>query len=135
MPAGLLLNERWLSSMVPELRAGTEGDAASIRALLESAGLPTEDLLTSNPQFVVAWDNSRLVAVGALQRFAAAALLRSVAVAPDRRGSGLGRTIVRDLERIANLGRVERLFLLTQTSAVAGGSGCDVRPPAGCTRT
>jgi len=102
--------------MVPQLREGTQGDAASIRALLESAGLPTEGLSASNPQFVVAWDSSRLVAAGALQRFGAAALLRSVAVAPDRRGSGLGRAIVRDLERVARLARVEQLFLLTQTA-------------------
>jgi len=102
--------------MAPQLRAGTERDAAGIRALLESAGLPTDDLLTSNPKFVVACEDDRVVATGALQRFGASALLRSVVVAADVRGLGLGRIIVRDLERVAQLDRVEQLFLLTQTA-------------------
>jgi GNAT superfamily N-acetyltransferase len=94
----LLLDERRLNPVGPQLRAGTEGDAASIQALLESSGLPTDDLLSSNPRFVVACDNDRVVAAGALQSFGSSALLRSVAVAPKWRGAGLGRTIVRDLE-------------------------------------
>ena len=102
--------------MVPQLRAGTERDAASIRALLKDAGLPTDDLLSSNPQFVVACEDDRVIATGALQSFGFSALLRSVAVAPDLRGAGLGRTIVRDLERAARAGRIEQLFLLTQTA-------------------
>jgi amino-acid N-acetyltransferase len=102
--------------MSSQLRAGTVQDAASIRALLESAGLPTDDLLTSNPLFVVACDNDRVIATGALQRFGTSALLRSVVVAPDLRGSGLGRTIVQDLERLAQSSRIEQVFLLTQTA-------------------
>jgi hypothetical protein len=39
--------------MTSQLRTGTDQDTASIRLLLESAGLPTDDLLTSNPQFVL----------------------------------------------------------------------------------
>jgi amino-acid N-acetyltransferase len=102
--------------MLPQLRAGADGDTASICALLERAGLPTDDLLTSNPQFVIAYDTDRIVAVGALQPFGSRALLRSVAVAHDRRGTGLGRMVVRDLERVAALDRIEQLFLLTQTA-------------------
>jgi N-acetylglutamate synthase-like GNAT family acetyltransferase len=102
--------------MPSQLRAGTVQDAASIRALLESAGLPTEDLLTSTPLFVVACDNDRIIATGALQRFGRSALLRSVVVAADLRRSGLGRTIVQDLERLAQSTRTEQLFLLTQTA-------------------
>jgi amino-acid N-acetyltransferase len=102
--------------MTSQVRTGTDQDTASIRLLLESAGLPTDDLLTSNPQFVVACDNDRVVAIGALQRFGVSALLRSVVVASDVRGSGLGRSIVQDLERAARSGRIEQLFLLTQTA-------------------
>jgi amino-acid N-acetyltransferase len=102
--------------MTSQLRPGTDQDAASIRLLLESAGLPTDDLLTSNPQFVVACDNDRVVATGALQRFGASALLRSVVAAPDLRGSGLGRSIVRELERVAREVGITQLFLLTQTA-------------------
>ena len=38
-------------------------------------------------------------------------------VAPDRRGSGLGLTIMNELERMARAARVSRLVLLTQTAA------------------
>lgn len=102
--------------MTSKLRPGTDQDTASIRVLLESAGLPTDDLLTSNPLFVVACDNDRVVATGALQRFGLSALLRSVVVASDLRGSGLGRSVVRDLERVAREGGIAELFLLTETA-------------------
>jgi amino-acid N-acetyltransferase len=102
--------------MTSKLRLGTDQDTASIRVLLESAGLPTDDLLTSNPQFVVACDNDRVVAIGALERFGASALLRSVVVASDLRGSGLGRSIVQELERVARAVGIAQLFLLTQTA-------------------
>ena len=102
--------------MTSKLRPGTDQDTASIRVLLESAGLPTDDLLTSNPLFVVACDSNRVVAAGALQRFGLSALLRSVVVASDLRGSGLGRSVVRDLERVAREGGIAQLLLLTQTA-------------------
>ncbi len=98
------------------LRAGSRQDAASIRTLLESCGLPTSDLLSSDPQFIVACEEAKIVAVGALQPFGSTALLRSVAVASDLRGTGLGRIIVQDLERIAGAAGISRLVLLTQSA-------------------
>lgn len=100
----------------PRLRAGTSQDAAAIRTLLESCGLPTSDLLSSNPQFIVACEEAKIVAVGALQPFGSTALLRSVAVASDLRGTGLGRIIVQDLERIACAAGISRLVLLTESA-------------------
>jgi amino-acid N-acetyltransferase len=100
----------------PLLRAGTEQDAASIRALLESGGLPTSDLLSSKPQFIVACEGAKIVATGALERFGTSALVRSVAVAVDLRGTGLGRIVVQDLERIARAAHITRLVLLTQSA-------------------
>jgi amino-acid N-acetyltransferase len=57
-----------------------------------------------------------IVAAGALQRFDSSALVRSVVVAADRRGTGLGRLIAQELENIASATRVNRLILLTQTA-------------------
>lgn len=102
--------------MPSQLRAGTEQDAASIRVLLEGAGLPTDDLLTSNPQFIVACEGKAIVAAGALQFFGASALLRSVVVASGLRGTGLGRSVVEDLERVARAARITQLVLLTETA-------------------
>jgi len=54
------------------------------------AGLPTIDLDSARPEFVVACDDGEVIEAGALQRFGPAALLRSVAVAPAKRGHGSG---------------------------------------------
>ena len=87
-------------------------DLAAIRALLERSGLPTSDLESARPEFAVIRENGRVVAAGALQRFGSSALLRSVVVAPDRRGSGLGRSVVSELERLARAAQIGQLILL-----------------------
>ena len=99
-----------------ELRAASESDLPTVRRLLESAGLPTSDLASPRPQFAVIADGGQIIATGALQRFGSVALLRSVAVAPDRRGAALGRRIVRELERAARAAEIGQLVLLTQTA-------------------
>jgi N-acetylglutamate synthase-like GNAT family acetyltransferase len=99
-----------------DLRAAAAEDMPAVRALLESGGLPTSDLLCSNPRFIVACEGTRIVGAGALQAFGSAALLRSVIVTEELRGSGLGRTIVRGLERMAGAARVRELVLLTLTA-------------------
>jgi N-acetylglutamate synthase-like GNAT family acetyltransferase len=102
---------------VSEVTSGCVQDLAAIRVLLERAGLPTSDLESARPEFVVIRENGRVVAAGALQRFGSSALLRSVVVAPDRRGSGLGRSVVRELERLARVAQIGQLILLTQAAA------------------
>jgi amino-acid N-acetyltransferase len=62
-------------------------------------------------------EEGQVVAAGALQRFGSSALLRSVVVAEDRRGSGFGQMIVCELERLARAARITELILLTQTAA------------------
>ncbi len=92
-------------------------DLIAISALLERSGLPTDDLESARPEFAVIHQDGEVVAAGALQRFGTSALLRSLVVAPDRRRSGLGRTVVCELERLARAAGVSRLVLLTQTAA------------------
>lgn len=99
-----------------ELDAAAEGDLALIRLLLEQAGLPTSDLVTSGPQFKVLREDGRVVAAGALQRFGSTALVRSVVVVGERRGIGLGQVIVQELENEARASGIGRLILLTQTA-------------------
>ena len=99
-----------------QLHTATESDLAGIRALLEQAGLPTSDLEASKPNFTVLRKHGVIVAAGALQRFDSSALVRSVVVAADRRGTGLGRLIVQELENIASATRIGRLILLTHTA-------------------
>jgi amino-acid N-acetyltransferase len=115
--AELLFAARSLTRMPsPLLRTGTERDAAHIRALLERSGLPTSDLDAAQPQFIVLCEGAQIIGAGALQPFGSIALLRSVAVEPQRRGSGLGRMIVQELERRACASDIAQLVLLTQTA-------------------
>ena len=103
-----------------EIRLGAEEEArpaCCATTLLERTGLPTSDLESARPEFAVLRENGRVIAAGALQRFGSSALLRSVVVAPDRRGSGVGLTIVNELERMARAAQVSRVVLLTQTAA------------------
>src|SRR5205085_1657026 len=99
------------------MNAASAEELIEIRSLLESSGLPASDLASARPEFVTIRERGRVVAAGALQRFGSTALLRSVTVAEDRRGSGLGRAIVLELERLAREARIERLILLTETAA------------------
>jgi N-acetylglutamate synthase-like GNAT family acetyltransferase len=92
-------------------------DLIAIRALLERAGLPTSDLESAQPEFVVIRADGKATAAGALQRFGSSALLRSLVVAPDHRGNGLGRLIVSELEYSARAAQITELILLTQTAA------------------
>lgn len=103
--------------MTALLRTATAQDAPRIRSLLVADGLPTSDLETAAPHFVVACDaEGHILAAGALQLFGNTALLRSVVVAREARGAGLGRRVVQDLERVARKTQVQELFLLTQTA-------------------
>ena len=102
--------------VVATLRAAEARDMEAIYALLEGCGLPTADLPRGRPEFVVAREGTRIVGVGALERFGEAGLLRSIAVAPDRRGMGIGPMVVGYLEERARTSGLSELVLLTQTA-------------------
>jgi N-acetylglutamate synthase-like GNAT family acetyltransferase len=75
---------------------------ADLVALLSSAGLPTEDLHEAGRVFTRFVDPSgHVVGVGGYEPLGAAVLLRSIVVAPDRRGEGHGRHIAEALMRRA----------------------------------
>ena len=105
-----------LRVVLATLRAAGLRDMEAIRLLLEGSGLPTADLPRARPELVVACDGRRIVGVGGLERFDGAGLLRSIAVAPDRRGAGIGPMIVGYLEERARAQELSELVLLTQTA-------------------
>lgn len=100
----------------PIITLATHGDAAAVRALLTQSRLPTSDLVSSRPEFVVARSGGELVAIGAVESLGASGLLRSVVVVPSRRKSGLGRDIVQRLERHARKAGMRELVLLTESA-------------------
>ena len=85
----------------PVVRAADGGDRAALRALLAASALPVADLDGAAIEFLVAADDDIVVGVVGLERFDDTALLRSLAVRADRRGSGLGDALVRAAEELA----------------------------------
>lgn len=113
----------------PVIRAGTRDDLSCIRDLLQRAQLPVADLESSEVVFLVAdLDGVPVGAVG-LQVFGASALLRSLVVSDDRRGTGLGRALLSAAEDMARRMQVRELVLLTTSAgpwfARHGFAGCD----------
>ena len=88
-----------------------------IASLLESNGLPTEDLAASQDVLLFACtaDNSLYGTVG-LELYGSIGLVRSLAVAPARRSEGTGATLLSYAERFAAGRGVSDLFLLTTTA-------------------
>ncbi|MEW8506088.1 MAG: arsenic resistance N-acetyltransferase ArsN2 [Candidatus Thiodiazotropha sp.] len=82
--------------------------------LLEMCNLPTQDCTEQIDGFILVEEEERVVAVGGLEVYGKEALLRSVAVVPDRRSAGLGKAICSELELRAAGAGVERIFLLTE---------------------
>jgi RNA polymerase sigma factor (SigZ family) len=93
------------------------GDEPAIRELLSSAGLPTADLTSDHfLSFLTAKTDGHLVGCAGIEVAGTAGLLRSVAVVPGLRGSGVGRGLVAAAERLAQQLGLAELFLLTNTA-------------------
>jgi N-acetylglutamate synthase-like GNAT family acetyltransferase len=92
-------------------------ELTGLACLLNTASLPSADLAETDRVFF-RFDADCLVGYGGLEGEGADRLLRSILVVPDRRGAGIGRTLVAALEQEARGLGVERLHLLTTTAAV-----------------
>ena len=99
------------------IRKAGEGDLEGILGLLEASGLPGEGVREHLSQFLIAESDGRLAAVAGLQLGDGCALLRSVAVDPGVRGSGIGIEIVRQTLRLARVSGAGTVYLLTDTAA------------------
>lgn len=84
---------------------------------LRAADLPTEDLGRAGQRVFALVDADGPCAWGAWEGEGPDRLLRSVVVAPSKRGRGLGRTLVRALERAGADDGARRFWLLTTTAA------------------
>jgi amino-acid N-acetyltransferase len=93
------------------------GHAAAIAARLKSAGLPHDDFIIHLPHFLVASDEHGAVigAIGA-EVHGRDGLLRSLVVAPERRGTGLGGRLVAALDHRADAWGIAQWWLLTTTA-------------------
>ncbi len=103
--------------LLSDVHGATAADREDIEALLADASLPLGGLEDALPAAVVVRRGGRLVGCAAVEVRGEAGLLRSVAVVPDLRGSGLGRQLVASAEALAAARGVRTLYLLTETAA------------------
>ncbi len=99
------------------LRAACPDDLPAILALLDGAGLPRAGVEAWLPHFVVAERAGAIVAAAGVEIHGRAALLRSVVVAPEARGGGVGAALTERLATEAARAGARMLYLLTTTAA------------------
>jgi amino-acid N-acetyltransferase len=100
------------------LRAANPADRASVLALLTEAGLPTADITDDGLRdFIVALDSGMVIGAVGLERHDGHGLLRSLVLAPEWRGRGLGAALLEAIEARARTFGLRTLSLLTETAA------------------
>ncbi len=92
-------------------------DLNQLRESLSEAGLPYDDISESGLQFYRFEVDGNRVAYGGLEGSGPDLLLRSMVVCETRRGEGLGKAVLSELERCAISQGAVRLHLLTQSAA------------------
>lgn len=98
------------------LRYAKETDWPAVRPLLEANGLPTSGAESHIVTFIVATSEAVIVGVAGAEVYGDVALVRSVAVAPDHHGRGIGETLIwRLLQQLKESG-IRQAFLLTTTA-------------------
>lgn len=99
-----------------ELRSARPADLPEALALISRSQLPAAGVPEAFSQFFVARHGDKLVGVAGLEVYGASALLRSVAVDDEWRGTGVGRLLIdKALEEVKGRG-IEDVFLLTTTA-------------------
>jgi len=103
----------------PVIDGARRADLAGIRRLLDLESLPSLDLTEDALEHFLVYRDERGVAgaVG-LERYGEAALLRSLVVAREHRGRGLGKRLVAAAEELAAELNVHSIYLLTTTEGV-----------------
>ena len=101
----------------PLIREAEPRDRAAILDLLARSGLPVEDVAEQLASFWVCDDPRRgLAGTIGLERRGEVGLLRSLAVEPRLRGTGLARALCRTLAAQARAEGLRELWLLTTTA-------------------
>ena len=91
-------------------------DIDVVEALLEREQLPLAGLRERADHVLVARAGNRIVGCAALEMYEDGALLRSVAVDAESRGTGLGSELTQAALSLAHQGRVPAVYLLTTTA-------------------
>lgn len=99
------------------IRPATTGDLPAVEQLLVTTGLPVDGVDESFGDFIVAEKENGIAGVVGIETYGGVALLRSAAVAPDSRGTGVGGRLVETILERAVAQGVREVYLLTTTAA------------------
>lgn len=99
------------------LTRATGATISSVVALLERAGLPTQDVRKMSGCLYLALSDSQRVGTGGVERHGTNGPLRSVVVERAHRGVGVGTAICDQLVATARADGITTLYLLTTTAA------------------
>jgi amino-acid N-acetyltransferase len=103
--------------MTSQVTIGSRPNLDAAVQLLAAAQLPTEDLTAAHCEnFFFAGSPTELTGLVGLELYGNVALLRSLVVAPDRRGAGAGAALLKHAEDHARSQGVRTLYLLTTTA-------------------
>lgn len=98
------------------LRRATPADQEPVAVLLRALGLPTDGMSDWLDHFWVGEHEGTVVGAAGMERYGDAGLLRSVAVASEWRGSGIGRALVDHVLDDGRTAGVQDVYLLTTTA-------------------
>jgi amino-acid N-acetyltransferase len=102
--------------LLMETKRATADDWPTVRDLLTEAGLPLDGAASAFATGVIATEGDRVVGCAAIEPYDGSALLRSVAVVRDVRGTGVGTSLVHEAEHLARDSGARSLILLTETA-------------------
>jgi len=102
--------------MKPDITPAAPSDLPAIVELLAASKLPRAGIEDHVASTLVARHDSGVVGTAALELYGSAALLRSVAVATQLRGQGLGAALTVAALDLARRRDVRTVYLLTETA-------------------
>ena len=94
----------------------TNHQLSTLLRLLSECELPVADLHQGRVQFLVARDSSQIIGCIGLERYGSHGLLRSFAVEPASRNSGVGSQLLGYFLEQCRATGIEQLHLLTTTA-------------------
>jgi amino-acid N-acetyltransferase len=98
------------------MQTATARDLRQLVALLKASDLPIAGFAAHVANTIIARESDQIVGCATVEVYGGAGLLRSVAVAPERRGEGLGQRLTAAALDLARRRGVRTVYLLTTTA-------------------
>jgi len=103
--------------MIPNLelrfRRAAKADLRAVEAFLAATERPVGGVADQLERFWLAVHGNQIVGCAGLEKYGAIALLRSVAVLPERRNQGIGKALISHIMQDAICANLTDLYLLT----------------------